>query len=123
MGRIDFLLIQTALCAWFTAPYLARPEVDTGDLFFIADLAKTANKQVVLAVGNENNVLTHLPLLLTSAHLAEGGAFDQHLVVVRLFLSSCKSTTAPAPCCCDHLLEAALARVPQQPLCHLLLQR
>ena len=72
----------TVLPWWLALHGLARPEVDSGDLFFIADLAKTSKNQVVLAVGNENGILTHLPLLLTSAHLAEGGGFVQHLVVV-----------------------------------------
>ena len=83
MGDLKLIFVQTMLLACFANPGLARPEVDKGDLFFIAELAKTSNNQVVLTVGNENSVLTHLPLLLTSAHLAEGGAFDQHLIVVR----------------------------------------
>ena len=46
-GMAAVLLWWAALVAVLANSGLARPEVDKGDLFFIAELAKTSNRQVV----------------------------------------------------------------------------
>lgn len=67
-----------SLCSYVIA---AHDDAST-DLIVTAELAKTSDDWVVLTSGNEISIDTHLPLLLTSAKLAVGGSFDQHIVVV-----------------------------------------
>ena len=61
---------------------LANHDDASTDLMVIAELAKTSEDWVILTTGNKISIETHLPMLLSSAKLAVGGRFDQHIVVV-----------------------------------------
>ena len=52
------------------------------ELRLMARLAVTADERVMLTTGDEFSVVSHLPLMLTSMQMVDGGDMADHLVVV-----------------------------------------